>query len=219
MTIARLSTPTEANLLRGVLGAAGIQAIVADAHLVQAHSWMTQAVGGVRVQVPASVEKAALETVARFNAGEFALESEDSAPNTTEIARSHIRLWGPDAAALWSFWLTPVFGCFIHYFNSKHLNHAKLSRNAKIWLVLSIAITTGCLYIALSVRWEVTSIFMASSMASAFTAVWYIFSGYQQSKHIARTYGTRYVKRRMLVPWFSAIFIIFLLGSGGELLG
>jgi len=73
VVVARCETPTEAHVLQQTLAAAGVAARVADAHLVQAHSWMTGAVGGVRVLVPASLAADAQAVLAEFRAGAFEL--------------------------------------------------------------------------------------------------------------------------------------------------
>lgn len=78
--VARSLDPTEARLWCGCLQAAGLDAMVADAHLVQTHSLIGVAVGGVRVLVPASQVQVAQETLAAFHAGAFALPDEPDPP-------------------------------------------------------------------------------------------------------------------------------------------
>lgn len=74
--VARSLDPTEAHLWCGCLQAAGLDAMVVDAHLVQTHSLLGVAVGGVRVMVPATQLELAEEVLARFHAGVFELPDE-----------------------------------------------------------------------------------------------------------------------------------------------
>jgi len=71
--VARSLDPTEARVWCGCLRAAGLDAMVADAHLVQTHSLIGVALGGVRVLVPASQARRAEEVLKAFHAGDFAL--------------------------------------------------------------------------------------------------------------------------------------------------
>jgi hypothetical protein len=90
VTIASCTTPTEAHLLRETLIAAGIKAEMADANFIQANSWMSNAVGGVRVLVPSSLAAEAKATVEAFNAGAYQLDAshgaaaDDGAETATE---------------------------------------------------------------------------------------------------------------------------------------
>lgn len=62
------------------------------------------------------------------------------------------------------------------------------------------------------------NLMQAHSLASAFTVVWYIFSGHAQSKHIASSHGSKYVKRPLLPMWLGAILGIWALGNLGSIL-
>ena len=73
VTIARVLTPAEAEILRGRLEAEGVPAVVADAQTVQALSLMALAVGGVRVLVPASYADRAMAIVKGVEKGDYAL--------------------------------------------------------------------------------------------------------------------------------------------------
>lgn len=114
VTVARPYQAVEANLLRAMLEAAGIPATVADANLVQANPWMANAVGGVRVQVPASFVGKAKAAIAEYEQGAFQLEGDESAQAEPAPQATNLALWSPDAAAFWSLWLTPVFGTTLH---------------------------------------------------------------------------------------------------------
>lgn len=73
VTIARLTTATEAHIVRARLESETIPAIVADEHLVTANWFLSNAVGGVRVQVPAQYIEHANEILKGLEAGEYAL--------------------------------------------------------------------------------------------------------------------------------------------------
>jgi len=75
--VARSLDPTEARLWCGCLNAAGLDAMVADEHLVQTHSLIGVAVGGVRVMVPAAQLREAIEVLAAFHRGDLALDDDD----------------------------------------------------------------------------------------------------------------------------------------------
>lgn len=78
VTIATCAMPTEAHLLKQTLASAGVTAEIADAHFVQAYSWLGTAAGGVRVRVPAASAARAREVLAEFRAGALALEDDDA---------------------------------------------------------------------------------------------------------------------------------------------
>ena len=75
--IARSLDPTEAHLWCACLHAARIDAMVADANLVQTHSLIGVAVGGVRVMVPASQAAEAKAVMAAFHRGDLALDGDE----------------------------------------------------------------------------------------------------------------------------------------------
>jgi len=72
--VARSLDAIEAQLWCACLRAAGLDAMVADAHLVQTHSLIGVAVGGVRVMVPESQAAEAVEVLEAFHRGDFALD-------------------------------------------------------------------------------------------------------------------------------------------------
>jgi len=77
VVVARSLDAIEAQLWCACLQAAGLDAMVADAHLVQTHSLIGVAVGGVRVLVPESEAQEAGEVLAAFHRGDFALDEAD----------------------------------------------------------------------------------------------------------------------------------------------
>lgn len=214
-TVARRTSPTEANLLKNVLIAAGIPAVVADANLVQADSWMANAYGGVRVMVRAAFAEAALEAIKQFEAGAFQLPSEEDEPPQAGPQKTDLRLWGPDVSAFWSFALTPVFGAWVHWLNSRTLQHRQTP--ALMWLLASLAVTSCALYLALSKRWDPAAAFQVSPILSGFTFIWYVFSGRAQSAHMVSSFGSQYTKRPLFPVWAAFFVILLLMGLAGEL--
>ena len=72
--IAKYLIPMEATLAQGCLVAAGIPAVLADAHLMQTDLLLAPALGGVRILVPASFVQQAQSVMDAFERGEFALD-------------------------------------------------------------------------------------------------------------------------------------------------
>lgn len=215
-TVARRTTPTEANLLKNVLVAAGIPAVVADVNLIQADSWMANAYGGVRVMVRAAHVQSALATIKAFEAGAFELETDDDGPSQAVPQKIDLRLWGADAAAFWSLFLTPVFGSVIHYLNSRTLQHRQLA--SVLWLLASVTVTVLACYFTFSKRWDPAASFQVSVIVSGFTFVWYVFSGRAQSAHITQSFGSQYVKRPLFPLGVATFAAMFLIGLAGEVL-
>jgi len=71
--VARYLTPTEAHMLCACLQAAGVPAEAGDTNLVQAHSLLAGAVGGACLRVPEQFVPEAMQVIAAFKRGEFAL--------------------------------------------------------------------------------------------------------------------------------------------------
>jgi len=74
--VARYLVPMDANLVQGCLVAAGIPAVLADDHLVQANLLLAPALGGVRVMVPEDYLRQAEAALAAYQRGEFALDED-----------------------------------------------------------------------------------------------------------------------------------------------
>jgi hypothetical protein len=75
-TVARCMVPTDAWLLRGVLVAGGVPAVVADANHVQADLLIAPALGGVRILAPQAYLAQAAEIIAAYERGDFALDDD-----------------------------------------------------------------------------------------------------------------------------------------------
>jgi hypothetical protein len=77
VTIARRTTAPEAHIVRARLESEGIPALVADEHLVTANWFLSNAIGGVRIQVPQSYIEHANEILKELEAGEYTLSDDD----------------------------------------------------------------------------------------------------------------------------------------------
>lgn len=74
VTVASYPDAIQAHLARGRLEAEGIGAIVADEHYVSANWMMSNAIGGVKVQVSERMAGRAMEVLRQLDAGEFAID-------------------------------------------------------------------------------------------------------------------------------------------------
>jgi hypothetical protein len=74
--VAKCMVPTDAFLLRGVLQAGGVPAVVADAHHVQADLLIAPALGGVRILAPEAYLAQAREILAAYERGDFLLDDD-----------------------------------------------------------------------------------------------------------------------------------------------
>jgi hypothetical protein len=82
-TVASFREPYEAQLVRGKLEAEGIPAIVQDEHLVQMNWTYSQAIGGVKVQVPEEALERARQILVEGQGVEFGT-TEDSVEEPDE---------------------------------------------------------------------------------------------------------------------------------------
>ncbi len=64
LVVATFALPTEAEMARELLERNGIEALLRDEGLVGVHPWLSNAVGGVKVVVPAEDAKRAREILA-----------------------------------------------------------------------------------------------------------------------------------------------------------
>ncbi|MEJ8857138.1 hypothetical protein WKW79_21350 [Variovorax robiniae] len=76
VTVAQDLTPTDAHMLCACLNAARVPAVVADDNLVQANPLWSVAVGGAKLRVAASHVAEALQVIAAFERGDFALDDD-----------------------------------------------------------------------------------------------------------------------------------------------
>lgn len=72
-TVSTYTTATEAYIAKGRLQAEGIPAYIADEHYISAQWTISQALGGVRLQVPTSLESQALKIISEIQKGSYQL--------------------------------------------------------------------------------------------------------------------------------------------------
>lgn len=82
MTVASYTDAVQAHLARGRLDAEGIPATVAHEHHIWANWMLSNALGGVKVQVPFSFRERAKDILGRHDRGEYELP-------TSETDREH----------------------------------------------------------------------------------------------------------------------------------
>ena len=209
--IATCGTPTEAHLLKGVLLSVGLSPHVADANTVQANTWLTEAVGGVRVLVPASQLEEARKALAEFNAGAYRLEGEEAPPVAYRDQASPV--FSPDRAVLLSFLLTPAFGAAIQLANARTLG---LERRAGHWtwlVLLAVASALGVAFMQ-AVSPGPWVAFRASLGLSFITIAWYFVAGQEQTRMLISTYGPRYRKKSPAKPAIAVALVLLVLGWG-----
>lgn len=197
--IASCATPTDAHLLKGVLESAGLDAVTTDGHLLQAYDWLTPAVGGVRVLVPAAQVAAAREALAAYRAGDYELPDEDATPRPAK-ERLATPIFSPDIAALLSFFLvTPAFGAGVQLLNARALQGRAAGALTWAWFFLLCAATLTTM-VAVA-RWPGGPLNPAivALTTSLLTAAWYLTAGQPQSRAVLQRYGPAY-PRRSLVP-------------------
>jgi hypothetical protein len=80
VTVERFTNPVEAHISRGLLESEGVPATLGSEHHVWASWPISQALGGVRLQVPTEYVARARDVLARWRRGEYqeALEQEQS---------------------------------------------------------------------------------------------------------------------------------------------
>ena len=74
--VASVPLPTEAAMLQGCLVAAGIPAELDDANMAQAYFGAVTALGGVPVMVPPRYLLQAMDVLAAYERGDFALDDD-----------------------------------------------------------------------------------------------------------------------------------------------
>ncbi len=181
--------------MRSVLQDRGFTVVVQNAETLQANAFLAQATGGVRVMVPASQLALALQAVADWHDGKFALADDAPEPPKPTVPALAAPIYGPDLAAFLSLLLTPVYGATLHWLNARVIGVPHLVRAATISWCLVVAV---CLWAALQLAQSGGSPagWGRFGVASALTtAAWYVFAGYSQSKYVATHYGSSYARK------------------------
>jgi Zn-dependent alcohol dehydrogenase len=72
--VAARPLPTDAAMVQGCLVAAGVPAVLSDANMVQAYAGAVTGLGGVRIMVAQRYLEHAVEVLAAYERGAFALD-------------------------------------------------------------------------------------------------------------------------------------------------
>ena len=89
VTIDSFTDQLQAHLLKGRLEAEGIPAVVSQEHHISVNWLVSQALGGVKVQVPEPFVPAAKEVLVALKAGEYALSPEEYGGEKCPKCSSH----------------------------------------------------------------------------------------------------------------------------------
>lgn len=81
VTIVRVTEVWEAHIIKARLQAEGLLASIADEHLVSMDWFYSNAIGGVRVQVPACEEDRARNVLEAVQRGDYALDDDAIDPD------------------------------------------------------------------------------------------------------------------------------------------
>jgi hypothetical protein len=193
---ASAATPTEAHLLKGVLESAGLDAVVADGHLLQAYDWLTPAAGGVRVLVPAAQMNAALQALAAYRAGDLALEGEPLPAQPIE--RPAAPLYSVDLAVLFSFLMLPAFGAGVHLLNARVLQPRGAGALAWGWFLLLLSVSLGAWVMVAQGLRAAANPSLVALFASLLTAFWYVSFAQGRNRALVERFGVSYPRRSLL---------------------
>jgi len=198
LVLARFDNVIEAQVLKDLLVAEDIPSSLGDAHTVQTNGLWTNAMGGVRLLVPAPDMTRARELMAQVQSGALAIDGDADPELAAPVVATDLALWNMDAAAFFSLALTPVFGSVLMLLNARTLGDPRGRRAATAWLTLSLALAALAL-------WKVSAQgpspwlgLEASAFLLPYTIFWYFLAAHAQSSRIAKAHGRKYVHRSML---------------------
>lgn len=142
VTIARYDQIIEAGLIKSLLMSAGIPVQLADVHIGNTYGVISNALGGIRLQVPAHNAEEAQQLLEDYTAGRLQLEDTD-ATTTADVAKPPEpmpTLWQPDWAAALGLIFSPLFPITLHYLNWRQLNNPSQALRALRWLLTTLVI-------------------------------------------------------------------------------
>ena len=117
----------------------------------------------------------------------------------TESSLAEIKLWNPNAAGLWSFLLSPIFGAWLHALNWKSLGQPDKAKICFYWVYGSIA-------------FEFATYFLPDIVAYigfvVLLVAWWLQSGKEQYKYVKENVPN-YHKKKWATP-LSIAGLIFL---------
>lgn len=211
--VASCATATEAHLLKGVLGAAGVEAVVADANLAQVQLLVGPSVTGVRVLVPRPALDEARQVVADYRAGQFELESDEPAVSKPAAAPLAQPVYSPDGLTLWSLALTPAFGTLLKALERPPVG----TTGASLWAAWAWFVASAAGVVAM-VLWlpapepEPWLLFRAALLLWPLTLAWYFFVGHPASRHLVAAHGPHYPRRPLKPAGLATAALLALAG-------
>jgi hypothetical protein len=119
-----------------------------------------------------------------------------------------LRLWNPNASALWGIVFTPVFSTYLHLQNWKALTEPEHQKQAQRWFVGSII----WVIVALLVARADVRLPLFHLLFWAFLIVWYFASGRVQRRYIIEKFGATYSRKPILKALFVTLCLLVLLG-------
>ena len=100
-------------------------------------------------------------------------------------------LWNPNAAGLWSVFLSPIFGSILVRENWKALDEPGKARAGAYWIAASIVMAILAAFIGL--------------LGFAYLIIWYFAWQKPQAVHIRERWGSAYPRRGWAAPVFIAL--------------
>lgn len=130
---------------------------------------------------------------------------------TLEVEPSGVAppLWNPDAAGVWSLFLSPVFGSTLVLKNWQAIGDKARSKTGRIWLIVSIVML-------------IPTIFFPGLFGIIYIITWYFAWQRKQTKYVKEHWGKDYPRKSWTVPLLIGIVafavISFVLGFLSTLL-
>jgi len=98
-------------------------------------------------------------------------------------------LWNPDAAGVWSVFLTPVFGSTLLLRNWQAIGDESRARTGRIWLIASVIMLVVSGFVPL--------------LGFVYLVTWYFLWQRKQTKYVRERWGTDYPRKK----WGKAVAI------------
>jgi hypothetical protein len=174
-----------------------------------------------RLQQEAEIKRKAIESVRKpanltdKAQNEIALVSAKSAPAGTSSLQSKaapVEFWNPNAAGLWSFSLSPVFGAYLCRKNWLNLGREDMANRSRNWMIGYLFVVVANLFLPDAIK----PIYQLATLG--FIGAWYALDAEAQKKVLIDQFGADYpkvAKTRWIAPvllgYFSLLVAIVLL--------
>ena len=123
---------------------------------------------------------------------------------TTESSDVAPSLWNPDAAGIWSLFLTPIFGSTLVLMNWQAIGEEPRVRAGRIWLAVSVLMLIASSFVP--------------ALALIYIITWYFAWQRKQTRFVNERWGKDYPRKGWGVPLligiagvaaFSVVFTLF----------